>query len=79
MKYRVMATSAAEYKKASLDPTYSPKEFEVGVIVADTEKAAQYKLRIGIGTGVYPRGSQLVEVAESLGASAKVKDTNDKG
>ena len=61
-KYRIMAVSREEYRKADIDPTYAPKEHEVDVIDASTEKAAQFKLKMGVGTGTYPRGSHLVEV-----------------
>lgn len=62
MKYRVMAVSASELAKANADSSYAPKEHEVGIIDAHDEKTAQFRLKMCIGTGVYPRGSQLIAV-----------------
>ena len=64
MLYRVMAVTDEEYRKADTLPRYSPKEYEVAVIEADSERAAQLDLRRGIRNGTYPRGSQIVTKCE---------------
>lgn len=64
MKFRVMAVSEEEYRKADADPSYVPKEYCEGHFLALSESHARRKLKDGIEGGIYPRGSQIVECEE---------------
>jgi hypothetical protein len=55
-RYKVMAVSEEEYRKADTIPNYVPVEHQVGCIEADCEANA-----LNIKNGTYPKGSQLTQ------------------
>lgn len=57
--YSIMSVSKEENDKANKDWSYSPQEYQVGTIQAETERQAFNKLARMIKKGKAPLGAQL--------------------
>lgn len=60
MRFRIMAVSDDERRKAATIYNYSPEEYEVDRIDVDSEQAARRLVARRVKKGTYPEGSMAV-------------------